>query len=395
MRPAQGTSVEPPAPLRVLVLAPTRRATTETFVRANLARLPFETVAYFGDERPLRDPLRLSYGLSILLSKGFTRLRLLRLATLPGSLVCRLLIRHHRPDVLMVEFGFHAVRVMEAAAWSQVPLVVHFRGSDASARGKIGVLRERYRRLMRLAAGVIVKSEPMRQVLLELGAPADQLLVSPSGADETLFAGSDPAAAPPRFVAVGRFVAKKGPLETIGAFAMMRSRLPNPLAGKTTLVMVGEGPLLDAAKRLVTTLRLEADVTFVGAASQQEVATWLRQARAFVQHSQVAPDGDREGSPVAVMEAQLSGLPVVATHHGGIPEVVRDGETGWLVDEGDMAGMAAAMGRLAEDPDLAARMGQAGQARIAGGFTVRHHLEQVATLLVAVARVRRASTSGR
>lgn len=367
--------------LRVLVLAPSRRAATETFVRANLQQLPFETIACFGDERPLRKPLRLSYGLAILASKVLTRLGLLRLATLPASLVAWLLIRRCRPDVVLVEFGFHAVRVMEAAGWSQVPLVVHFRGSDASAEGKIGLLRERYRRLMRLVSGVIVKSEPMRRVLLELGAPADGLLVSPSGAEERLFYGSDPATAPPRFVAVGRFIPKKGPLETIQSFARMRRDLVEPLAGSTSLVMVGEGPLLGAATRLIKDLDLETAVTLTGAASQEEVAALLRQARAFVQHSRVAPDGDSEGSPVAVMEAQLSGLPVVATRHGGIPEVVLEGETGFLVREGDLGGMANAMARLALSPDLAASMGEAGRLRMAEGFTVRHHLEQLSGLL--------------
>ena len=79
----------------------------------------------------------------------------------------------------------------------------------------------------------------------------------------------------------------------------------------------------------------------------------MRQVRGFVQHSIVAPDGDSEGNPVAVMEAQLSGLPVVATRRG-IPEVVRDGETGLLVSEGDVDGMAVAMRRLVLEPALAA-----------------------------------------
>ncbi len=127
--------------MRLLVFAPTRRAPTETFVRANLHGLPFEITAYFGDERPLSDPCRLAYGLAIFASKALTRLGLLRLATLPGSLVAWCLIRRHQPDVLMVEFGFEAVRVMEACAWSGVPMVVHFRGSDASAQGRLGLLR--------------------------------------------------------------------------------------------------------------------------------------------------------------------------------------------------------------------------------------------------------------
>ncbi len=370
--------------MRLLVFAPTRRAPTETFVRANLQGLPFEITAYFGDERPLSDPCRLAYGLAILASKALTRLGLLRLATLPGSLVAWCLIRRHQPDVLMAEFGFHAVRVMEAAAWSDTPLIVHFRGSDASAQNRLGLLKERYGRLMAIVSGVIVKSQPMRRTLLALGAPQDHLIVSPSGADQRLFHGADPGGSSPLLVAVGRFVAKKGPLQTIRAFAAMRESLPESVALTTKLVMVGDGPLLEQARQLVRELALGSSVSLPGLADRQRVAELLRQARCFVQHSQVAPDGDREGSPVAVMEAQLSGLPVVATRHEGIPEVVEDGVSGFLVDEGDLQGMAAAMARLIAEPDLAARLGEAGQRRAAANFTARHHIEQIAAFLTQV-----------
>ena len=72
---------------RVLVLAPTARAASETFVRANLQGLPFAVTAYFGDERPLNSPWRLAYGTAILLSKLFTRLHWLRLAGWPAAVV--------------------------------------------------------------------------------------------------------------------------------------------------------------------------------------------------------------------------------------------------------------------------------------------------------------------
>lgn len=84
-------------------------------MRANLARLPFAVEACFGDEIPCREPLKALYGLAVLISKVCTRLGWLRLATLPASIVAVLLVRRHRPDVVMVEFGFHAVRVMELA----------------------------------------------------------------------------------------------------------------------------------------------------------------------------------------------------------------------------------------------------------------------------------------
>ena len=150
------------------------------------------------------------------------------------------------------------------------------------------------------------------------------------------------------------------------------------------LWMVGEGPLMSEARRFVDQSGMENSVVFVGACSQQEVAERMRHVRAFVQHSLVASDGDSEGNPVAVMEAQLSGLPVIATRHAGIPEVVLDGETGVLVAEGDVDAMADAMLTLLEKPMLAQQFGQAGQKRAREHFTVEHHLRDVTELLLRV-----------
>jgi glycosyltransferase involved in cell wall biosynthesis len=366
----------------LMVFAPTRQAASETFIRANLAGLPFRIQAWFGDERPLVQPLRCLYGSAILLSKLLTRLRLLRLAGLPAAWVAWLLIRLDPPDVVLAEFGFEAVRVMEACRWSGVPLVVHFRGSDASARNRIGLLEERYRRLLRLAGGVIVKSERMACRLEELGAERQRIQISPSGANPALFHGSQPCQSPPLFLAVGRFVAKKGPLLTLRAFQLCLQRADvSPLP---QLWMVGEGPLLAEARRFVVQHQLQNNVVFAGVCSQEQVAERMRLVRAFVQHSIVAPDGDSEGSPVAVMEAQLSGLPVIATRHAGIPDVVVDGATGLLVEEGDVDAMAQAMLTLLAEPMLAQQLGEAGQRRALQHFTVEHHLRDVTKLLLRV-----------
>jgi glycosyltransferase involved in cell wall biosynthesis len=367
--------------LRLLAFVPSARAPSETFIRANLRGLPFDTIAYFGDDLSWRRPAQGAYATAVLLSKLLTRVGLRRAATLPPSLVAWALCHRHRPDALIAEFGFHAVRMMEASSWSGIPLVVQFHGSDASARSRLVPLRERYGRLLTIAAGVVAKSEPMRRTLIALGAAPQRLVVSPCGADAGLFRGSAPAQAPPIFLAVGRFVAKKGPLHTIRAFATALKQLPSGPAAALRLVMVGEGPLLPAARRLADELGVRDQVQFPGLCPPAEVAERMRQCRAFVQHSLVAPDGDSEGSPVSVMEAQLSGLPVIATRHAGIPEVVLEGETGLLVAEGDVPAMATAMARLAADPELAGSMGRAAARRAGSAFTVAHHLEAVADLV--------------
>ena len=363
----------------LLLFAPTRRAVSETFIRANLAGLPFRVRAYFGDEFPLTEPLRCLYTAGIVCSKVSTRLGWLRLASWPAALVARWLIHLNQPDVVLAEFGFEAVRVMEACHWSGVPLVAHFRGSDASARNRIGRLEERYRRLFSIASGVVVKSRAMARRLQALGAVMDRIVISPSGANQGLFHGAVPARTKPIFLAVGRFVPKKGPLQTLEAFHRCLQQAGSMHAAE--LWMIGEGPLLPLARRYVDRHGLQQQVRFEGAASQSVVAERMREVRAFVQHSQVAPDGDSEGSPVAVMEAQLSGLPVIATRHAGIPEVVLDGTTGLLVEEGDVEGMADAMARLLRDPGLAQSLGEAGLARVQSQFTVQRHLQDLTALL--------------
>ena len=377
--------------LHVFVMAPTRRAVSETFIRANLAGLPFRKTAVFGDERPLRKPLACIHGLAVILSKVFTRLGWLKVASLPAACTTWLLLQRHRPDVVLVDFGFHAVRVMEASAWSSVPLVVHFRGSDASSETKFWRLTNRYRRLFKLTSGVIVKSRMMQSVLESLGADPETIIISPSGADPRLFYGARPMSASPCFLAVGRLVSKKGPLKTLDAFRLMRDMLPHPLCKEVRLEIVGEGPLRKDLEIALKKWNLCSQVCLLGLMSQGQIVEKMRKARCFVQHSMVAPDGDSEGTPVALLEAQLCGLPVVATRHAGIPEVVIDGETGFLIDEGDVNGMAFAMLRAVLDPSLAGKLGAKGRRHILNNFTLDHHLCAVSSLLkkVSVASSRR------
>jgi glycosyltransferase involved in cell wall biosynthesis len=82
-----------------------------------------------------------------------------------------------------------------------------------------------------------------------------------------------------------------------------------------------------------------------------------------------------------VLEAQLSGLPVISTFHAGIPEVVLNGETGLLSQEGDVEGLASALMRISREPRLAARLGSAGRERVKAEFTLAHHVDIVAAVL--------------
>ena len=139
-------------------------------------------------------------------------------------------------------------------------------------------------------------------------------------------------------------------------------------------------------------LGLSESVHLTGRIPHDEVIAAFRRAHVYVQHSVTAPDGDEEGLPVSITEALAGGLPVVSTRHSGIPEVVRDDETGYVVDEGDVSGMAAAMVRMARQPERWDDFGQAARRLLEAEFSVPVVQERLQGLLKnAVADRRRAA----
>jgi glycosyltransferase involved in cell wall biosynthesis len=274
---------------------------------------------------------------------------------------------------VLAEYGETGVQVMAACQRMKLPLVVHFHGYDASVHAVLEQQREAYQAMFEQAAAIIAVSRSMERKLVSLGAAPEKVHYNPCGIDCTMFAGASPAAAPPLFIAVGRFVEKKAPHLTIKAFRQVHQAMP-----ESRLRMIGDGPLLEEARELANQLGLNDAVTFLGSQTPEVVQQEMRNARCFVQHSIQAPSGDCEGTPVGLLEAGATGLPVVSTRHAGIPDVVLEGETGFLVDEGDTEGMAAHMLRIAQDPELAARLGAASRQRVVNHFSIERSISGLA-----------------
>ncbi|WP_368074452.1 glycosyltransferase [Antarctobacter heliothermus] len=253
----------------------------------------------------------------------------------------------------LAEFGPMGCKLMHAANRADVRLFVHFHGYDATRLPREAGWRRHYNALFPQVAGVIAPSCFIAERLAEMGCPREKLHVSACGIDPGNFEETHRDVG--QVIAIGRFVEKKAPLTTILAFAVAARDLPS-----AHLNMIGDGPLLAAARALVEELHIGAQVTLHGALPHEQVRALLGRAALFVQHSVTAPDGDTEGLPVAILEAMASGIPVVSTRHSGIPDVVRDGETGILVDEHDQDAMACAIEALLRDPDRAASMGRLG-----------------------------------
>ena len=368
--------------LKVCVAQPNCEAYSERLIRDQLERLPADVTMICDGWLPRRQ-----WNGERVLPLPLAAVRRAAAAWMP-SLVPRIstfglsrYLREHRIAVVLAQYGVTGAAVADACEAAGVPLVVQFHGFDAHHRPTIEQHRDAYRRLFTRAAALVAVSRTMAAQLIALGAPPDKVIYNPPGVDCARFNGADPAAAPPTLISVGRFVDKKAPHFTLRAFQRVVAAHHD-----ARLIMFGDGYLLDSSKDLARSLGIMAAVEFRGAVRHYEVRTALRNARGFVLHSVEAPDGDCEGTPVALLEASASGLPVVATRHAGIPDVVIDGETGYLVDAGDETTMAARMIELARHPDLSARLGARGRAHIAANYSIEQNVAALSSILTSVTR---------
>jgi len=354
----------------VCIIHPNKFAYSETFIRAHIEKLPATvTVIHYGSwSFPIyqqEDRQILPSDLVSRLMRVADRRVLQRSPQYFQTKALRNFLLDNRVDVVLAEYGLTGVCIMDACLQANVPFVVHFHGLDAYNQSLLDHYRGSYKQIFAATSAVIAVSHDMEQQLLSLGTPPEKLFYNPYGVNTSLFSMSDPAASAPVFVSVGRFVDKKAPHLTLLAFRQVVQKYSD-----ARLVMLGDGILWEACQQLARGLGIAEFVDFLGACPHSKVAATMARARAFVQHSMRTTYGDSEGTPVAVLEAGATGLPVIATRHAGIPDVVIEGETGLLVDEGDVKGMAECMMRLADDPVLAARLGKAAREKIGKEFAM-------------------------
>jgi colanic acid/amylovoran biosynthesis glycosyltransferase len=174
-------------------------------------------------------------------------------------------------------------------------------------------------------------------------------------------------------VTVGRLVERKGIANAVRAVAeLVRSGVD------VEYTIVGDGPLSAVLIHLARELGVAERVRIIGSVSHGAVAAILARSHIMVAPSMTASDGDMEGIPVAIMEAMASGVPVVSTVHGGIPELVDDDVTGYLVPEGDVHALATRLENLSRDFAAAQRVCAAARRLI----VQRHDIEKLDDRLV-------------
>ncbi|MCC6444201.1 MAG: glycosyltransferase [Armatimonadetes bacterium] len=372
--------------MKICVFTPTQDSYSETFISAHIHKLPAEVRVIYGDGRRTR--YYRDDGQPLLKPAGLPG----RIANSIWNRVFRLTQEHHIREAMkrfllendvravLAEYGPTGTRIMRICQSLGIPLAVHFHGFDAYEHRILEFHKEDYWVLFDIAAAIIVVSRDMQNQLLKLGAPAMKIHCNPCGVDPALFSRASPASAPPVFLAAGRLVDKKAPYLSLLAFRRVLDAHP-----EARLRVIGDGMLKETCLQLTEALAMSENVEFWGARPHHEVASAMQSARAFVQHSVVTHYGDSEGTPVSVLEAGASGLPVVSTRHAGIQDAVIHNETGFLVDERDIEGMAGYMSDLLQNPPLAASMGERAREHILAYYSMDKSISNLWSVIEAVA----------
>lgn len=259
-------------------------------------------------------------------------------------------------------------------------LVVVFHGSDVSTylqdRGE-----DAYDELRDEVALVLPVSDHWRQRLLDLGFDASSVRVHHMGIDPTRFTFTPraPQDGPLRLLSLGRLVEKK-------AIGDVLQALQHVAAGSVSYTIAGDGPDHSRLRELATEIADRHEIRFLGAVDPQSVPELHESHDVFVAPSVTGQDGNKEGIPVAIMEAMASGMPVVSTWHSGIPELVEHGKAGLLVEEHDVRGIAEALTTFCHDRDMVAEMGRHARAAVVSGFNQQRLDEQLVTTLTELSR---------
>ncbi len=283
------------------------------------------------------------------------------------------LLGERRPSLIHAHFGIDGVYALPLAKRLGVPLVTTFHGYDATLSDLVLLSSPAWanyplhrRQLARQGDLFLCVSSFIRDKVLALGFPEARTRVHYIGIDPTPIVPRHPDEETPTILHVARLVEFKGTQYLIRGFAELIRRVPN-----ARLVIIGEGPLRRSLRSLTKSLGIDDSVHFLGALPHAEVMAWHRKAAVMVLPSILTSTGRTEGLGMVLLEAAATGVPVIGTRRGGIPEVVVDGKTGFLVPERDSAALARRLEDLLTDREMRLRMGAQARAHIEQNFDIR------------------------
>ncbi len=317
---------------KIAIVTINKNVYSETFIKAQIDFLPASLVLY-GDWFPThygKDSIIQSRKKKFI-SRALYFLFRVKLFTKEQELIR--ILKKNNIQVVIAQYGIAGVYLNKLCKDNQIPLIVHFHGFDASKQDILSHYKEGYLKMFNDAKSIISVSKSMYQKLISLGCSESKLKLIHYGPNDK-FLLNKPKYDTQTFFSIGRFVDKKAPYLTILAFYLVQQEFCN-----AKLIMAGNGELLGLCKNLARSLKLENKIEF--------------------------------------LEAQAAALPVISTNHAGIPDVVINNVTGFLVEETDVQGMKEAMKKILINNELARELGEKGRLRIIENFTMKHYLSKL------------------
>lgn len=358
--------------MNIAIFSPSKDAYSETFIKAHIDLLPFEVFHYFGGNKPNQLSGSGSIYPGKFLKKGLIRLKKYFYQESIYEQAVIQSLRKHRIKAILAEYGPVGTEAVNVARKLKIPLFVFFHGYDASVQSVMDKYKSKYIDLVNFAEMTFTASSTLSENLQQIGCNSKRMMVNPYGPNDHFFS-IQPNYNQSTFFSLGRFVNKKAPY-----YLLMSLKKVLDDGHTAQLRMGGDGYLLEACINLSKYLGIEEHVEFLGVLNRSQVRSEMENALSFVQHSITAMNLDSEGTPVAILEAGASGLPVIATKHSGIKDVVINNETGFLVEEHDVDGMANAMITLLKDRSKAKYFGQMAKQHISKNYSMERHIQLIA-----------------
>lgn len=246
-------------------------------------------------------------------------------------------------SVLHIHFGNQGVKSLGLKKKLNIPMVCSFYGFDVFKLPRNNKYHRAYQKLFKSADKMLVLGPYMKSELIKLGCPEDKVAIQHLGIDTKKInfkKRSLDSSKPIRFLLASSFVEKKGIEVVINALGIIKQDF------NFSVEIIGDGFLKSSIENLIKVNNLENVVVLHGYKPYDYFIEKTYECDIFVQASKTTVDNDKEGTPMSLVDAMATGMPVVSTRHSDIPEIVIDGYNGFLAEEDNVADFAEALKRI-------------------------------------------------
>jgi len=281
------------------------------------------------------------------------------------------ILKEKKINLVHAWYAWSGIMILPVCKKTNLPLVTSFHGMDVSRLPRHFLYKKALLKLFKEGQLFLTRSFSMKEDVIKLGCPSEKIVVHYGGVDVKKFIPTKKKNSK-KILMCGRMVEKKGFSYGILAFSKILKKHPD-----AKLIIIGDGKLRKNLEILVKKLKIEDKVKFLGFLSHERVKKIMQEVNIFLSPNVTAKNKDKEGIPNVIKEAMATGLPVLSTYHAGIPELVVNGKTGFLVEEKDVKAMADKLDYLLSSPDLQDKMGKEGRKIIEKKFNLVSQTEKL------------------